>query len=206
MRPLVTLSCAVLLTAGPVVANTSAASTAWVAASAPAVPEVGMPASEAPPDSSETATPEAPGSGPARIDIPTPELIDLPSRNLRRQRPTREPRREPTAYLARSLVLPGWGQDALGASGTGARYGIMFGLAVPIAFGVFGVPLIDDDDASRAMGMGLWASTALLAGVDAWQRAERINRENGYDLDEFELGAGPARPPTVRITLWHGRF
>ena len=136
---------------------------------------------QTPPDTTAVSTPRAI----ERIEIAIPPL--LPDPLVRRRRAEMAPRLEPFAYLARSVVCPGWGQHALGDTRKSLTYGLLFGVSLPLAAGLVPFPLVEDLTFSRAAGFAIWAAVAAAAGVDAFRGAERINRENGYDL-EFRYG------------------
>lgn len=119
---------------------------------------------------------------------------------------TPQPERDPTAEAFRSALFPGWGQHRLGAPGKGWAY--FSGAAVALAF-VFDVIAITDSENGKEVlrGMGLigYGFMATLGAVDAYSRAEDLNRENGY-----RLVARPEAPAAgdrgVRIALWQRRF
>jgi hypothetical protein len=114
----------------------------------------------------------------------------------------REPYRDPFMAALRSAAVPGWGQFHLGQDERGTVY--MAGAILPltVASGVVGVPLIDDEDFERTLGVSVYVAWALLAAVDAHEIAERLNLENGYDL-EFRADApvAPGREPDPRVTI-----
>lgn len=116
--------------------------------------------------------------------------------------PDREPYRDPGLAALRSAAVPGWGQFHLGHDERGTVY--MAGAILPltVATGVIGVPTIDDEDFERTVGVGAYLVWALLAAVDAHEIAERLNLENGYDLEfRADAPAAPGRGPDPRITI-----
>ena len=103
-------------------------------------------------------------------------------------------------------MFPGWGQHRLGAPEKG--WGYFSGAAVMLLF-VFDVIAITDSENSKEVlrGMGLigYGFMATLSAVDAYSRAEDLNRENGYLL-AGRLDAPAAGDRGVRIALWQRRF
>jgi hypothetical protein len=114
----------------------------------------------------------------------------------------REPYRDPFVAALRSAAVPGWGQFHLGHDERGTVY--MAGAILPltVASGVVGVPLIDDEDFERTLGVSIYVAWALLAAVDAHELAERLNLENGYGLEfRADAPAVPGREPDPRLTI-----
>lgn len=164
-------------------------------------------AQDAPPDTTDV---RSAGPDPIQLELGPLELRRDPSARVLLIE--REPRLEPFAYAARSVVWPGWGQDALGETNKGIAYGSIFGVSIPLSAGWVPVPFVEDEDFSQTVGFALWATVAVIAAVDAFRGAERVNRENGYDLQDRlddQLGAGSARgaaPWIVRLVVFRGDF
>ena len=120
--------------------------------------------------------------------------------------PMRQPEWDPAVEAFRSALFPGWGQHRLGAPEKGWAY--FSGAAAALLF-VFDVIAITDSENGKEVlrGMGLigYGFMATLSAVDAYSRAEDLNRENGYRLDA-RLDAPPAGDREVRIALWQRRF
>lgn len=133
----------------------------------------------APPDTTKAPDPELDR---IRLEVGPLELLRDPRTRVRHVE--REPRLEPFAYAARSVVWPGWGQSVLGATGKGFAYGAVFGVSIPLSMGWVPLPFVEDEEFSQTVGFALWATVAAIAAVDAFRGAERINRENGYDLED----------------------
>ncbi|HKK72176.1 MAG TPA: hypothetical protein VKA86_13230 [Candidatus Krumholzibacteria bacterium] len=114
----------------------------------------------------------------------------------------REPYRDPFLAALRSAAVPGWGQFHLGHDERGTVYMTVAILPIAVASGVVGVPVIDDEDFERTLGVSVYVAWALLAAVDAHEIAERLNLENGYGL-EFRAGTplAPGREPDPRVTI-----
>ena len=119
--------------------------------------------------------------------------------------PAREPYRDPTTFALRSLVVPGWGQLGLDRGERGSTYFLLAAASLPVAVGAIGLPLIEDANFEQAIGIGAYVLIAALSSVDAYETAQALNVENGYELD---VASGPgARPDrTVSIPLLHRRF
>jgi hypothetical protein len=116
--------------------------------------------------------------------------------------PDREPYRDPFMAALRSAAVPGWGQFHLGQDERGTVY--MAGAILPltVASGVVGVPVIEDENFERTLGVTVYVAWALLAAVDAHEIAERLNLENGYDLDlRADAPVAPGREPDPRVTI-----
>lgn len=133
------------------------------------------------------------------LAIPVPEQLPDP---LAARRPAeREPRRDPLLLAGQSVLVPGWGQAALGATAEAFGFATVFLLSVVLASEVVELPFLDDPEFSKGIGFGLWGTVAALAGFDAHRRAVRLNREYGYDLDDAFFDDVRARRPGLRMAL-----
>lgn len=116
--------------------------------------------------------------------------------------PDREPYRDPFMAALRSAAVPGWGQFHLGQDERGTVYMTVAVVPLALASGVVGVPVIEDEDFERTLGVSIYVAWALLAAVDAHEIAERLNLENGYDLEfRADAPAAPGREPDPRVTI-----
>jgi hypothetical protein len=133
------------------------------------------------------------------LAIPEPEQLRDPL--AARRRVEREPRRDPVLHALQSFVVPGWGQGALGETAEAFGFATVFLLSVVLASEVVELPFVDDPEFSKGIGFGLWGTAAALAGFDAHRRAERLNREYGYELDDAFFDDVRARRPGLRMAL-----
>lgn len=138
--------------------------------------------------------------------LPIPQPEQLPDPLAARRRAEREPRRDPILHAGQSVLVPGWGQGALGDTAGAFGFATVFLLSVVLASGVVELPFLDDPEFSRGIGFGLWGTVAALAGFDAHRRAVRLNREYGYDLDDVFFDDVRARGPGLRMALIHRDF
>lgn len=101
---------------------------------------------------------------------------------------------------ARSLVLPGWGQWSNDEDGKGTTFFVLAAVGILFGSGAFGLSSSDSGQQfEQAAGWGLYGASTVVSVFDAYRVAERINRENGYDLAASEA-------PGIRIALLRLRF
>ena len=125
------------------------------------------------------------------------------AQDTRPEPPEREPYRDPDWAAVRSALVPGWIQLEYGFDQKGSlMLGTSF-LTLATATGLVEVPFLDDPDFSRALGIGLHASLAVLSAVDAYGIVDRLNVENGYDIDSL---ADRGDDPWVSVALVRRAF
>lgn len=99
--------------------------------------------------------------------------------------------RSPEAAALRSLVVPGWGQHYNGEPTKGWILGSIAALGVLLGTEIIkpGILSRDNDrhNLEKSFGWFCYGGSVAWATVDAYLRAQTINRENGYDL-AFEEG------------------
>ena len=118
--------------------------------------------------------------------------------------PEREPYRDPVWAATRSALVPGWVQFEYGKENAGTFYMMTTLFAAAVAFGVVDLPLLDQPEFEKSIGVGMWGSVAALSAVDAYETVHRLNVENGYEMD---LGRSCSSPPArFRVTIFSSRF
>jgi hypothetical protein len=115
--------------------------------------------------------------------------------------PSREPYRVPEWAALRSLALPGWGQHYNGEGSKGWVLTTVAVVGLLLASKTVSTGLlagnIEENDLERDLGWFLYGGSVAWATVDAYLRAQVVNRENGYDLD-LDSPGGTTGP---RVTL-----
>ena len=113
-----------------------------------------------------------------------------------------EPYRNPETVALRSLVVPGWGQQVNGQSGKGwfltglAVFGILLGTET-LELGLL-TGGREKHNLERDLGWFMYAGAVAWATIDGYMVAQRLNRENGYDIAHWP---GPAPSRGAQLTL-----
>jgi hypothetical protein len=118
------------------------------------------------------------------------------------QEVAREPYRNPFLRAGQSLVIPGWGQWRNGDGNIAALWFVDSVIALMFAtkFVSFG----GTENSIRFWRTAGWIGYGLNATTSsyrAYQKAQSLNRENGYELDEFGAMLGERPDTLARFTL-----
>jgi len=121
----------------------------------------------------------------------------------------RQPYRDPELAALRSVVIPGWGQQSNGDVGKGLALTSLAVLGVLLGTEVISPGLLttgsENRNLEKNLGWFLYGASVVWAVGDAYLRAESLNRENGYDLEEFSAGRGllsaPSGPRLIFLRL-----
>lgn len=111
-----------------------------------------------------------------------------------------EPLRDPGGAMMKSVLVPGWGQWSNGDNGKAQAYFGAAAIYMVLALDVIKLGEGNDRSWLRGVGIGGYLFVAGSAGVDAYQSAKRLNRENGYDLAQLP-DTPQARLVLVRISF-----
>jgi hypothetical protein len=111
-----------------------------------------------------------------------------------------EPFRSPELAALQSLVLPGWGQHYIQEPKKGWGFMGVAAAGLLIALDVVGAPFLEDDH-EEGLGWMLYGLSTAWSVIDAYTGADRLNRENGYDI-----GGVPRPDAQTRVTLVSLRF
>jgi len=113
-----------------------------------------------------------------------------------------EPYRPPDAVAARSLVIPGWGQQVNGQSGKGWFLTTLAVVGVLLGTETIQLNLLTggrtQNNLERDLGWFMYGGAVVWATIDGYTVAKKLNRENGYDLAHWP---GPAPNTGPQVTL-----
>jgi len=124
-------------------------------------------------------------------------VVGFPHRTLAQQG---QPHISPLGRAARSVVVPGWGQWRNGDENKGTTFFFLAVAGVILGSGAVSFSSTDNGQQfEQTVGWALYGVTTLTSVYDAFRVAERINRENGYEVEPFERSG-------VRLSLLRVRF